>query len=151
MPTYILTVPANLLNESQKGAVAEAVTLTHNRVTGAALFFAQVIIHEVPVGNYFVGGKPLVGRQAFLQGQIRGGRSAPDRKKLLLALRDAVMSSCGLIQSDVWVYLIDLPARDLIEYGHILPEPGDEAAWMDSLPQADLIRMSKTGAQSGSA
>lgn len=145
MPTYTLTVPSNLLNDSQKSAVAEAVTRTHNRVTGAALFFAQVIIHEVPPGNYFVGGKPLNGRQAFLQGQIRGGRSALDRKQLLLGLRDAVVHACGLVQSDVWVYLIDLPARDLVEYGHILPEPGDEAAWMESLPQADLIRMNKTG------
>ncbi len=146
MPTYTLSVPAKLLNDSQKAVLAQAVTRTHNEVTGAATFFAQVIINEVPAGNYFVGGKLLTGRQVFLQGQIRGGRSAPDRKKLLLALRDAVAGSCDLAQSDVWVYLIDLPARDMIEYGHILPEPGDEAAWMNSLPEADRTRMQKTGA-----
>ena len=43
-------------------------------------------------------------------------------------------------------YLIDLPARDMIEYGHILPEPGDEQAWMDGLPETDRLRTQKTGA-----
>lgn len=146
MPTYTLTVPANLLNQGQKAAVAQAVTQTHSDVTGAATFFAQVIIGEIAEGNYFVGGKVLAGRQAYLQGQIRSGRSAPDRKRLLLALRDAVAASCDLAKCDVWVYLIDLPARDMIEYGHILPEPGDEQAWMDGLPETDRLRTQKTGA-----
>jgi phenylpyruvate tautomerase PptA (4-oxalocrotonate tautomerase family) len=145
MPTYTLTLPAGLFNANGKAAAATAITHTHNTVTGAATFFAQVIIHEVVEGHYFVGGKPLSGRQVFLNGQIRAGRSAPDRKRLLTGLRDAVASGLGIPAGDVWVYLTDLPARDMIEYGHILPEPGDEAAWMAGLPAADHTRMENTG------
>lgn len=145
MPTYTLTLPAGLFDAAAKARAAEAITATHSAVTGAATFFAQVIIHEIPDGNYFVGGKPLAGRQVFLNGQIRAGRSAPDRKRLLVGLRDGVAAACGLQASDVWVYLTDLPARDMIEYGHILPEPGDEAAWLQALPDADRQRMMKTG------
>ena len=145
MPTYTLSIPAGLLDPAQKGRVAEAITRTHSVVTGAATFFAQVIIHEVAAGNYFAGGKQLVGRQVFLIGQIRAGRSAPDRKRLLLELRDGVAEAGGLDRCDVWVYLTDLPARDMIEYGHILPEPGDEASWMEALPEADRARMKRTG------
>jgi phenylpyruvate tautomerase PptA (4-oxalocrotonate tautomerase family) len=145
MPTYTLTVPAGHFDVDRKAAAAGAITSTHNAVTGAATFFAQVIIHEMPDGHYFVGGKPLVGRQVFLNGQIRAGRSAIDRKRLLIGLRDAIASGLGVPTGDVWVYLTDLPAGDMIEYGHILPEPGDEASWMAGLPASDRERMEKTG------
>lgn len=147
MPTYTLTIPVGALCADQKARAAHGITRIHNEVTAAATFFAQVIIHEVAEGHYFVGGRPLVGKQAYLQGQIRGGRSAPDRKRLLLGLRDAVVTAGDFARADVWVYLIDLPARDMVEYGHILPEPGDEQAWMEGLPPADRARMQKTGAQ----
>ena len=141
MPTYTLTVPANRIDAAQKARAAASITRVHNEVTGAASFFAQVIIHEIPDGAYFVGGKPLSGEQMFLHGQIRSGRSAPDRKRLLLALHQAVTDATSAEPSGVWVYLIDVPARDMIEYGHILPEPGDETTWMATLPEKDRNRM----------
>lgn len=141
MPTYQLTVPANRLSREQKARAAAEITRVHNEVTGAATFFAQVIFQEVPEGSYFVGGRMLADDQLFLHGQIRAGRSAPDRRRLLLALRDAVALVADAEPVSVWVYLVDLPARDMIEYGHILPEPGDEASWMECLPIADRKRM----------
>ena len=68
-----------------------------------------------------------------------------DRKRLLAALRDAVVEAAGAERAAVWVYLVDLPPRDMIEYGHVLPEPGDEAAWLDGLPEVDRQRMLATG------
>ena len=141
MPTYTLTAPANRLTSDQKARVAAEITRVHNEVTGAATFFAQVIIHEVPSGNYFVGGRPLKGEQLFLHGQIRAGRSALDRKRLLLTLRDVVAAAAGAELRNVWVYLVDLPARDMVEYGHVLPEAGDEAAWLDGLPDSERARL----------
>lgn len=141
MPTYRLTVPAGRLDAGQRARVAAAITRTHNEVTGAATFFAQVLIEEVPAGSWFVGGKPLAEDQLFLHGQIRAGRSAIDRQRLLVALRDALVEATGTERASAWVYLVDVPARDLIEYGHVLPEPGGESAWMESLPRADRERM----------
>lgn len=146
MPTYTLMTPKGRLNSEQKVRVAAEVTRVHNQVTGAAAFFAQVIIQEISPGCYFVGGKPLAGEQMFLHGQIRAGRSAQDRKRLLLALRDAVAGAAGAEPGGVWVYLVDLPASDMIEYGHVLPEPGGENAWMEGLPEADRERMRNIGA-----
>lgn len=145
MPTYTLTVPADALTPEQKSRAAAGITRVHNEVTGAATFFAQVLVNEVRQGNYFVGGRSLAGDHVFLHGQIRAGRSAMDRARLLLGLRDAVVSACGLQANSVWVYLVDLPARDMIEYGHVLPEPGGEQVWLDALPQDDRERMRRTG------
>ncbi len=144
MPTYTLTTPAGRLTPEQKARVATGITRTHTEVTGASNFFAQVIINEVPAGNYFLGGRPLAGEQLFLHGQIRGGRSAVDRKRLLVALRDLVAEAAGADRRGVWVYLVDLPACDMIEYGHVLPEPGEEASWMERLSEADRAYMRQT-------
>ena len=143
MPTYQLTTPAGRLSPEQKARAAAEVTRVHNEITGAATFFAQFIVSEVPEGGYFVGGKAVAGDQLFLHGQIRAGRSAPDRRRLLLALRDAIATAADAEPASVWVYLVDLPARDMVEYGHILPEPGGETEWMESLPVADQARMLK--------
>jgi phenylpyruvate tautomerase PptA (4-oxalocrotonate tautomerase family) len=141
MPTYTLTTPAHRLTPDQKARAAAGITRVHNAVTGAASFFAQVIVNEVPAGNYFLGGRPLVGGQLFLHGQIRAGRSALDRRRLLLGLRDIVAEAAGVEVRSVWVYLVDLPAGDMVEYGHILPEPGSEDAWLAGLQDADRAYM----------
>ena len=145
MPTYTCTLASHRLTPEQKARVASEITRVHNEVTGAATFFAQVIFQEIAPSNYFVAGKPLVGDQIFLHGQIRAGRSALDRTRLLTSLHRAVAAAADAQASSVWVYLTDLPARDMIEYGHVLPEPGDEARWLNSLPESDRRRMESTG------
>lgn len=141
MPTYTVYAPAGRLSVAQKAAMAAGITRRHNEVTGAATFFAQVIVQEVTAGNWFMGGRALAADQVFLNGQIRAGRSAIDRARLIAALRDAVMEASGAAAASVWVYLTDLPARDMVEYGHVLPEPGSEQTWMEGLPEADRSRM----------
>ena len=145
MPTYTLFAPAGRMSGVQKAAAAEEITRRHNEITGAATFFAQVIVLEVAAGNWFMGGRALGADQIFLHGQIRAGRSAVDRARLLTALRDAVMAASGAEAASVWVYLVDLPARDMVEYGHVLPEPGGEQAWMEGLPDEHRARMAGSG------
>ena len=145
MPTYTLHIPAGRLAAAQLDRMAAEITRVHSEVTGAAGFFAQVIVHEVAAGRYYAGGRPLAADQLFLHGQIRAGRSAQDRTRLLLALRDVVTTESGAEAAAVWVYLVDLPARDMVEYGHVLPEPGGEGAWMAALPEADRAWMQRAG------
>ena len=45
----------------------------------------------------------------------------------------------------VWVYVGELPARQMIEFGHLLPEAGDEPAWTAALPAADREFMQSIG------
>jgi phenylpyruvate tautomerase PptA (4-oxalocrotonate tautomerase family) len=144
VPTYTCYSVKGHLSTDNKHRAAEEITRVHNEITGAATFFAQVLFVELEAENYFVGGKPLKGSQVFLNGQIRAGRSALDRTRLLKALHAALASAIECEANSVWVYLNDLPARDMIEYGHVLPEPGDEAKWLAALPDHDRIRMTET-------
>jgi len=145
MPTYRCTAPAGLLNVEAKAAVAREITRAHKAVTGAATFFAQVVFDEVPEGSYYLGGSPEAGPHIFVNAQIRAGRSEPVLQELVKALIDGVARAAGLPRLAVWVYLTELPARRMAEYGHVLPEPGSEALWLDQLPSDDRAHMLAVG------
>jgi phenylpyruvate tautomerase PptA (4-oxalocrotonate tautomerase family) len=145
MPTYHCIAPAGLLDAARKSAIAAEITRIHNAVTGAASFFAQVIYTDVVKGNHFMGGAPLASEQIFVHGFIRAGRSVPDRQKLVSEMVSAIAGLAGLPKKLVWVYLTEIPARQMAEYGHILPEPGDEQTWLDALPAEDRAYMQSVG------
>jgi len=145
LPTYYCTTPRGLLNAAKKALIAKEITRVHNAVTGAATFFAQVIFSEVAAGDYFVGGAPLASDQVFVYGHIRAGRSVVERQRLVTDLVASLGQAAGVPKHLVWVYVTELPARQMAEYGHILPEPGDEDAWLDGLPATDRKYMLAVG------
>ena len=141
MPTYTCFAAAGSLDSKQKRAIARVVTLVHHEITGAPTHFAQVIFQEVPHGDHFVGGRPLEHAHVFVFGCIRAGRSAVDRKKLIRRLTKGVAAAAGVEPFAVWVYLQELPAAAMVEFGHILPEAGEERTWMEALPADDRWKM----------
>ncbi len=145
MPTYTVTAPEGRLTPAHKQAVAQAITHTHHTVTGAPSYFAQVIFVDVKPGNYFIGGAPLADDQVFVHGQIRAGRTASDKARLVRGLLDAVGAAAAAPAHAVWVYILDLVPNQMAEFGHVLPEPGGEAAWTAALPAEDRARMEKIG------
>ena len=134
MPTYTVTYSNTQLSSIQMAKMAEAITNTHNECTGANTYFAQVIFQETPAGNHFMGGKPVDHPQIFLHGQIRAGRSAELKEKLILSMRDSLINSSGLLRDQIWVYIVDLVPAQMIEYGEVLPASGKEGEWFASLP-----------------
>jgi phenylpyruvate tautomerase PptA (4-oxalocrotonate tautomerase family) len=146
MPTYTVHVHAGALDAQRKARLAEGITRIHNEVTGAQTFFAQVVFNEIAAGNWFMGGAPLEGPQLFLHGQIRGGgRPLELKQRLLKALCEEVAEGAGIAKNRVWVYLVDLEPGLMIEYGHILPQPGQEKEWLAGLPAEDRSLMENVG------
>ncbi len=146
MPTYFCTTLEGRLTAEQKGKIAGEITRVHCEVTGAPSYFAQVIFDEVKPGNYFMGGAPLKRDQLFVYGHIRSGRAAVDKSRMIALMAKAVRDVAKVENSrSVWVYVGELPARQMIEFGHLLPEAGDEAAWTAALPEADREFMQSIG------
>ena len=145
MPTYIVFAPAGQFSSEQKKTIAEKVTRTHSEVTGAPSFFAQVMFVDIADGNWFIGGAPLESDQVYIHGHIRGGRSAEMKRDLVIGLRDALAEGAEVSSSRVWSYIVELPPAHMVEYGHVLPEPGKEAAWMEGLPPEDRALMKSVG------
>lgn len=145
MPTYLCTAASGLLDGARKQAVAAAITRAHAEITGAPAHFAQVVFHETAPGDVFIGGAPLAHDHVSVHGRIRAGRSAADREALMERLVADVAAAAGVDGFAVWVYLQELPPAAMAEFGHILPEPGKEAAWHDALPDADRARLKALG------
>lgn len=145
MPTYTVHSLAGFLHAEQKAAIAKEITQTHSAVTGANTFFAQVMFADCREGDWYLGGVPLSGKQVYLSGDIRAGRPPELKNKLLLALRDVVVKTAGIQNHEVWAYLIELPPSNMVEYGHVLPEAGQEGLWLANLPAEDRRRLEELG------
>jgi phenylpyruvate tautomerase PptA (4-oxalocrotonate tautomerase family) len=145
MPTYTVRTPAGRLDAGTRAALAREITHAHTAATGAQGFFAQVVFTELDADQHFVGGAPVAEDLVFVHGQIRSGRSPEQKRALLDALTHAVTATLGVRRRAVWIYLLDLPPTNMVEYGHVLPEAGDERAWLASLETDDRSYLESLG------
>ena len=133
MPTYTVKYSNFKLSLKQKKFIANGITKTHSKFTGANTFFAQVIFQKNENSSHFMGRKLIKNKEIFLNGQIRAGRTTAIKKKLILGLREVLIKNTKLKKDFVWVYLEDLLPQQMIEYGEILPKSGGEKKWFKSL------------------
>jgi hypothetical protein len=61
-------------------------------------------------------------------------------------MMEEVSRITGVSKEEIWVYVCNLTPTDMVEYGHVLPKPGEEVAWFDALPKSLQDRMIKLGA-----
>ena len=133
MPTYTVTNSNFNLNAKQQKDLAQGITKVHNVVTGANTYFAQVIFNKTKKNNHFMGGKKVKEPSLFLLGQIRAGRPKKIKDKLISDLKNILVKKTKLDETQVWVYIVDLPPSQMIEYGAVLPESGKEGEWFKAL------------------
>ncbi|TDY27114.1 phenylpyruvate tautomerase PptA (4-oxalocrotonate tautomerase family) [Paraburkholderia sp. BL6665CI2N2] len=137
MPTYIVSAPANRLTTQMKQRIASRITESHSDATGAQGFFAQVIFREIAEGDHFLGGSPLKADHIYVHGHIRAGRAADQKRRLLDAIVNVIVDAAATERRYVWIYLSELPPSQMVEYGQVLPEPGSEGEWLESLSAED--------------
>jgi phenylpyruvate tautomerase PptA (4-oxalocrotonate tautomerase family) len=64
-------------------------------------------------------------------------------RSLIAQITTTVAEASNLSKRNVWVYITDLVPRQMVEFGHVLPEAGDEARWAAALPEADRAHMER--------
>ena len=120
MPLYLCHSPPGKIPEAAKPDIAEDVTRIHCDLTGAPRTFVHV---------FFFERDELDG--VLLQGNIRHGRTDEQKTEMRAQMTDSIVSRAGLDGNTVTVNLVDVPASWVMEGGDILPEPGEEDAWME--------------------
>ena len=143
MPTYTVKYSNFNLSQKQKKSLANDISNTHSKFTGANTFFAQVIFQKNEKKSHFMGGKLVKTKEIFLNGQIRSGRTSKVKKQLILGLRKILIKNTNLKKDFVWVYLEDLLPDQMIEYGEVLPKSGQEKTWFNSLSLSLKKRLKK--------
>jgi phenylpyruvate tautomerase PptA (4-oxalocrotonate tautomerase family) len=137
MPTYVVRSTLPNLSPPIKQNIAQAITTAHADITGANTFFSQVVFDHAPGEDWFIGGVPLQGENLFIHGHVRSGRTDEQKRTLVERLVRDVAEASGLPTQSIWIYLSEIRPSLMAEFGHVLPEPGQEAAWFDALPEED--------------
>jgi len=145
MPTYTLTSVNLTLSSEQKAKIAALITEAHNAATGAPGYFAQVIFSALDSGDHFIGGQPNRTPHLYILGLIRAGRTTEVKRALMSRMLEGVRAVAAIGPEDVWVYLQDIEADQMVEFGRFLPQPGAEAAWQAGFSEGKLKAFADAG------
>ncbi len=125
MPLYRCAVREGLTSEEQRARIAKEVVRIHCDVTGAPpsfvhAFFGETSADELPEGKV-----------AFVLGTIRWGRTDDQKTRIVSELTDVVAGVLRREVHEVGVAIVDVPSKWNMEGGELLPEPGEEAEWLE--------------------
>ena len=81
--------------------------------------------------------------QVFVHGLVREGRSIEIKQALMGQMLEEIAQIADISVEDVWIYLQDIPATQMIEFGRFLPAPGDEAEWEKEMSSEKRASLSK--------
>jgi len=133
MPTYAFTTARDLTAE-QRAKLVESVTTIHQVEAMAPRYFVQVVFYKVEPGSIFVGGEAASPDHVWVRADIRSGRTNEQKARMLQRIMLETSEILGISEQAVWVYISDIPAQGVLEFGNVLPEPGGEEKWLASLP-----------------
>lgn len=125
MPLYRCAIREGLSDEAQREQIAKDVVRVHCGVTGAPPSFVHAFFHERPAEEL------PDGLTAFVLGTIRWGRTDEQKAEIVSELKSSVASALGCATTQVGVVTVDIPSKWNMEGGSLLPEPGEEAAWLE--------------------
>ncbi len=131
MPLYRCLVRENLTSLEQRHEVSKEVTRIHCEITGAPPTFVHTFFTED------AGGDLPTDTGALLLGSIRSGRTDEQKQQLVDDMQSSIASILDLASNEVTVATADIPARWVMEGGALLPEPGDEDAWLEKHGHVD--------------
>ena len=90
--------------------------------------YVNVVFHELPTDNVYTDGVPA--SPVLVGGWVRAGHPEDKTTRLAQEIADAVTRIAGLPAERVLVVMQSSPARFAVEGGRVLPEPGEEQAWI---------------------
>jgi phenylpyruvate tautomerase PptA (4-oxalocrotonate tautomerase family) len=128
MPIYQCSPQRGLLTEDMKAKIATAITDAHVEATGAPRVFVHVFFNEIPPGISYSAGEPDT-EISGITGSIRAGRTLEQKQKLIKQIVASWTEITGQSAKHLIAGLTEIDSEVQMEYGLILPKPGDEPAW----------------------
>ena len=126
MPLYLCNSARGAIDNAAKPKIAADITRIHCDVTGAPPTFVHAFFFEE------APHQPLGDKTVLLFGNIRHGRTDEQKSQLVEQMRESIHSHTGIPLEEILVHTMDIPASWVMEGGDLLPEPGEEAAWLEA-------------------
>lgn len=128
MPTYTCTTTALTLASDAKAALATQIAGIHSAINHVPSAVVNVFFHELPHDSVYSGGMPA--NLVLVSAWVREGHPDEDNTRLATEIAGAVTRIAGVPADQVTVLIQPGPARFAVEFGRVLPEPGQEDAWI---------------------
>ncbi len=128
MPIYTCTTNDSTLSADTKRSLAGEIATIHSEINHVPSTYVNVVFHELPADSVYTDGVPA--SPVLVSGWIREGHPKAETTRLATEIASAVTRVTGVPAQRVLVVLETSPASFAVEGGRVLPEPGEEAAWI---------------------
>jgi phenylpyruvate tautomerase PptA (4-oxalocrotonate tautomerase family) len=128
MPVYTCTTAQATLSADIKAALAGEITRIHSTVNHVPSTYVNVVFHGLAADDVYTAGRP--GQPLLINGWVRTGHPDDETSRLVAEIADAATRVTGIPAQRVLVVIQNSPARFAMEGGRVLPEPGEEQAWL---------------------
>ena len=128
MPVYTCTTTTSTLTSDVKSALAQEISRIHAEINHVPTTYVNVVFHELPAGGIYTDGVPA--NPVLVNGWVPI-RSPTDKTTRLATEIAAAVSRIANVPADrVMMVIQNSPASGAVEGGRVLPEPGQEQAWL---------------------
>jgi phenylpyruvate tautomerase PptA (4-oxalocrotonate tautomerase family) len=128
MPVYTCTTTTATLTADVKSALAQAISRIHAEINHVPSTYVNVVFHELPPGGIYTDGIPA--NPVLVNGWVRSGHPADETTRLAAEIAAAVSRIANVDPDRVMMVIQNSPASGAVEGGRVLPEPGQEQAWI---------------------
>ena len=128
MPVYTCTTTESTLGPEAKAALAAEITRIHSAVNHVPSTYVNVVFHELPAGEIYTDGVPA--NPVLVNSWVRSGHPLDETTRLATAIASAVSRIANVDPDRVLMVIQNSPASGAVEGGRVLPEPGQEQAWI---------------------
>jgi phenylpyruvate tautomerase PptA (4-oxalocrotonate tautomerase family) len=128
MPIYTCTVNDETLTASTKAELAGEIARIHSEINHVPSTYVNVAFHELPADAVYTDGRPAA--PVLVSGWVRAGHPEADITRLATEIASAITQLAGIPADRVMAVFESSPAHFAVEGGRVLPEPGEEQAWI---------------------
>ncbi len=130
MPVYSFTTN-NTISENKKQQLVDLVTDAHCSIMVAPEQFVHVL---------FMDGIPIFDNKSlYIHANVRAGRQQTAIDKLHKILTTQSAEILQVETDQVYLNLIEIQAKWVMEGGFLMPEPGEEDEWMEKVTTQNFI------------
>jgi phenylpyruvate tautomerase PptA (4-oxalocrotonate tautomerase family) len=128
VPIYTCTTTESTLPGPVKQALASEIATIQSAINHVPSTYVNVVFHELPAYDVYTNG--VLASPVLVSGWIREGHPKAEVTRLATEIAAAVTRVAGIPAERVLVVFQSSPASFAVEGGRVLPEPGQEQAWI---------------------